>query len=82
MGIITIVLFAASLAAAQLAGTDMPRLNDFSGAWRLAGGLIQFDRGQNILLLVFAGMWLGAASHTFADMAGTFVKTGRTGRLL
>jgi hypothetical protein len=32
--------------------------------------------------LTFAGLWSGAASHTFADMAGTYIKTGRSGGFL
>ena len=28
---------------------------------------------------LFAGMWIGAASHTFTDLAGTYIKTGKRG---
>jgi uncharacterized metal-binding protein len=26
---------------------------------------------------MFAGLWIGAASHTLTDIAGSFIKTGR-----
>ncbi|MBL0239595.1 MAG: hypothetical protein IPQ00_03330 [Chloracidobacterium sp.] len=29
------------------------------------------------LLFAFLGLWLGAANHTLADIASTFIKTGR-----
>ena len=82
MGIVTVVLFAASYCSAVLLKTEMPRLDDLAGAWRAAGGLLRLHAGANVLMLIFAGMWTGAASHTFTDMAGTYIKTGRSGGFL
>jgi uncharacterized metal-binding protein len=82
MGIVTVVLFAASYLSAVIFGSDMPKPTDFAGAWRTAGGFIHMHAGGEMLLIVFAGLWAGAASHTFADMAGTYIKTGRSGGFL
>jgi hypothetical protein len=38
--------------------------------------------GANFLALTFVGLWLGAASHTFTDVAGSYVMTGRVTDLL
>ena len=82
MGVVTLVLFAASYCSAILFRTEMPQPADLAIAWRSAGSLLRLNTGDNFLLLVFAGMWSGAASHTFADMAGTYIKTGRSGGFL
>jgi hypothetical protein len=79
---VTVVLFAASYCSAVLVKTEMPRFADLSGAWRSAGGLLRFHAGADILVLVFLGLWTGAASHTFTDLAGTYIKTGRSGGFL
>jgi hypothetical protein len=36
--------------------------------------------GQSFAIVAFLGLWLGAAAHTFTDMAGTYIKTGRIQR--
>ncbi|MGI8811416.1 MAG: metal-binding protein [Pyrinomonadaceae bacterium] len=82
MGIATLSLLAASYCSARIFGTEMPRLDDLAGAWRLAGGYARLHAGGEIMILIFAGMWVGAASHTFADMAGSYIKTGRAGGFL
>jgi hypothetical protein len=33
--------------------------------------------GWNFGIAGFLGLWLGAASHTFADIAGSYIKTGK-----
>lgn len=82
MGVVTVVLFAASYCASALFGSETPQISDFAGAWRSVGGFLRLRAGANMLILVFAGMWAGAASHTFTDMAGTYIKTGRSGGFL
>ncbi|MEP7211888.1 MAG: metal-binding protein [Acidobacteriota bacterium] len=82
MGVVTIILFASSYCSAIFFRTEMPQPADLAEAWRAAGSLLRLHAGGYMLLLVFAGMWTGAASHTFADMAGTYIKTGRSGGFL
>jgi uncharacterized metal-binding protein len=52
-------------------------LLEFTKTWRQIGDFIRANAGEYIFLWVFAGLWLGAASHTLTDIAGTFIKTGR-----
>jgi uncharacterized metal-binding protein len=82
MGVATIVLFAASYFSAVLFNSDMPEVADLAGAWSDAGRLMRLHAGTDLMILTFAGLWGGAASHTFADMAGTYIKTGRSGGFL
>jgi hypothetical protein len=82
MGVATIVLFAASYFSAVLFNSEMPEVADLAGAWSDAGRLMRLHAGTDLMILTFAGLWGGAASHTFADMAGTYIKTGRSGGFL
>jgi uncharacterized metal-binding protein len=77
MGVITIAAFFVVSAAAAISGGDAPGIAAFTESWERIGEYMRSAIGTNILLAVFLGMWIGAASHTFADMAGTYVKTGR-----
>jgi len=82
LGIITLVAFLAAYAYAAYSDGDLPDLIEFSQFWSPAGDLIRRHFGADFLPLVFAGLWLGAASHTFTDMAGSFIKTGRISKFL
>lgn len=82
MGVVTLLLFAASFCSALLFGTEMPRVAEFANAWAALGRLFRIRVDAEVVLLVFLGLWTGAASHTFSDMAGTYIKTGRTGGYL
>ncbi len=42
-----------------------------------AGDAFRTNVGLSVGIAFFAGVWLGAASHTFTDMAGTYIKTGK-----
>lgn len=77
LGVLTLIAFIAALAWASISGTKALALSSLSDAWRGLGSLIHVNLGEHFLLLTFLGLWLGAASHTFTDMAGTFIKTGR-----
>jgi len=78
MGIVSAVLIAASYLSAIIFATPAPHMADLVGAWSGLGRLSTLYGAGDMLLLIFIGMWSGAASHTFADMAGTYIKTGRT----
>jgi uncharacterized metal-binding protein len=77
IGTLTLVAFAAVYAYAAYTGGDLPRLAEFTGVWLDLGEYVRRNIGEYFLPSVFIGLWVGAASHTLTDMAGTFVKTGR-----
>ena len=82
VGVLTVLMFAAAYAASGLMGRELPDAFAFVREWRSVGDFIRSEFGSEILPAVFAGMWIGAASHTLTDIAGTFIKTGRVGEFL
>lgn len=82
LGVITIAVFLSALAGAALMGSSLPDAFSFVREWKTVGSFIGSTFGREIIPAVFAGMWIGAASHTFTDMAGTYVKTGRVTEFL
>ena len=82
IGITTVLLFGLAYAASGLLGRELPDAFAFIREWRTVGEFIRSEFGSEVLPAVFAGMWVGAASHTLTDIAGTFVKTGRVGEFL
>jgi len=82
MGVVSLAAFSLTYAYAAISGGKVPGIADLIGVWQQIGALINRHLGDNFLLLVFAGLWLGAASHTFTDMAGSFVRTGRVADFL
>ncbi len=81
LGILTIAVSASVYIAASIFGVNLPDIFAFAREWATAGDLIRSVFGNQLLPAIFAGMWLGAASHTFTDLAGTYIKTGRIARL-
>lgn len=77
LGVLSLAAYAVMFFKVALTGGDVPQLSTFASAWQAAGEAVRSYLGASVLLGVFAGMWAGAASHTFTDMAGTYVKTGR-----
>jgi uncharacterized metal-binding protein len=82
MGIVTLGAFLTALIIEIFSGSRMSGLSDFATAWRELGQFGRDHLGENVFVIVFCGLWLGAASHTFADMAATFIKTGRVTEFL
>ena len=82
MGIVTLVVFLGAFAYAWLGGGGTGSLLNIAHVWQPVGEFTRRGLGENFLLLIFIGLWLGAASHTFTDMAGSFVKTGRVSDFL
>lgn len=77
MGVLTIFSFLASYIFAAYAGGTIPDLMEFAKTWRQIGEFVRANAGEYFFVWVFVGLWLGAASHTLTDIAGTFIKTGR-----
>jgi uncharacterized metal-binding protein len=82
LGVLSIAAFTALYLYAAYRGGKLPSVADITLVWQGAGEAIRLVLGEHFLLFVFLGLWLGAASHTFTDMAGSFVKTGRVGDFL
>lgn len=77
MGVLKIAVFLALVVSASTMGDEVSDVLVFTQSWQRIGDFMRGTFGANILPAIFLGMWIGAASHTFADMAGTYVKTGR-----
>lgn len=82
MGALTLLSFFVAYLFAIYDGGDLPNLFEFTKAWQGIGDYVRTNVGENAFPSVFAGLWLGAASHTLTDIAGTFVKTGRVSEFL
>lgn len=79
MTLIGVVLF---VMYAMFSGGELLQTVEIADAWRRIGSATRDHSGLLPLLLAFVGMWLGAASHTVTDIAGSYVKTGRVGEFL
>ena len=82
MGIATCVAFLLTYAYTAYTGGDLPGVWGFARPWTTLRGFSDRVLGQSGVLALFAGMWLGAASHTFIDLAGSYIKTGRVTEFL
>ena len=82
-GILTLVIFLAAYVYESYTGGRLPRPGDIATVWRPIGGFVNaYLGGSDFYLLGFIGVWIGAASHTFTDLAGSFIKTGRVAKFL
>ena len=77
MGILTCVAFLIAWAYTAYDGGKPPALWNFAQTWSTLREYSDAGLGKNGVVWLFVGMWTGAASHTFTDIAGTYVKTGR-----
>lgn len=82
MGVATLIAYLLVFVWDLVSDNGGPQLADFAKAWRTIGDFVRANLGDRFFLLSFIGLWLGAASHTFTDMAGSFVKTGRVAKFL
>ncbi len=74
LGFLLTFIFAAYL---QVGNGKETSLLAVAKTWGALGEAVRINVGEHAFLSVFAGLWLGAASHTLTDLAGTFIKTGR-----
>ncbi len=77
MGVLTLLSFLAVYLIAVYTDRDLPNLLEFTKTWQQIDEFVRTNIGENAFPSVFVGLWLGAASHTLTDMAGSFIKTGR-----
>ena len=77
MGVLTLLSFLFCYIFASYSGGALPNLLEFTKNWGLVGEFVRVNFGEYAFLSFFIGLWLGAASHTLTDMAGSFIKHGR-----
>lgn len=82
-GTVMLVAFCTACVWSVCTGGRLPGLNDIPTIWRPIGGFVNsYLGGSEFYVLSFIGVWVGAASHTFTDLAGSFIKTGRVAKFL
>ena len=70
-----LTLLAVYIYAHYVAGEAMPSPTELALAWRAAESkLAARGVGRGVLLATFAGLWWGAAIHTFADVAWSILR--------
>ena len=82
LGVTTSAVFLTAFVWAAISGSSVMEANTLTEAWRSVGNYTRTYLGESFLLFTFLGLWIGAASHTFTDMAGSFIKTGRREKFL
>ena len=82
IGVLTLLSFLAVYLFETCRGGTLPNLLEFAKTWRNIGEFVRGDLGAYAFPAVFVGLWLGAASHTLTDMAGSFIKHGRIVKFL
>jgi uncharacterized metal-binding protein len=82
-GVVTLVAFTVAYTYASFAGGRFPRPEDIPVVWRPIAEFVRSHLGgDRFYPLAFIGVWFGAASHTFTDLAGSFIKTGKVAKFL
>src|SRR5215204_4227188 len=79
MGVTTCVAFLLTYIYATYGGGRLPGIWDVTRLWSQLRNYSDVILGVYGAAALFAGMWIGAASHTFTDLAGTYIRTGKRG---
>ncbi len=82
IGVLTLLSFLVTFIATIYMGGEIPHLFEFTKNWQQIGEFGRNNFGEYFFYSIFVGLWVGAASHTITDMAGSFIKTGRLGEFL
>jgi uncharacterized metal-binding protein len=77
IGVLTLLSFGAAFLFALGSNGTLPNLLEFMKTWGIIGKYAHDNFGEHFFPAIFVGLWLGAASHTLTDMAGSFIKHGR-----
>ena len=77
MGALTLTAFVAAYAFEMVQGGSAPDFIELARSWGAIGDYVRENAGEHAFAAAFFGLWLGAASHTLTDMAGSFIKHGR-----
>ena len=83
-GALTLLSFVVTLVFAAFLGEGQTEtsLTEFVKTWSAIGEAVRLNVGEHTFTAAFVGLWLGAASHTLTDIAGTYIKTGRVSEFL
>ncbi len=77
VGVITLcALVVATVIAYSIYG-KFAGIDELVSAWKLGIDYFKEHLGEYVLIFIFLGLWLGAASHILSDKAFTYLKTGR-----
>ena len=82
IGALTLTAFLISYLVTAYQGEGAPDLLEMTKTWGAISEYVRVNAGEYAFPSLFVGLWLGAASHTFTDMAGSFIKTGRVTEFL
>ncbi|MEO8647983.1 MAG: metal-binding protein [Acidobacteriota bacterium] len=82
MGVVTLAAYVVVCAAEIISQGGFALEPGMIRGWVNLGRAANANLGEWGTITVFAGMWLGAASHTLTDISGTYIKTGRVTDLL
>lgn len=82
MGALTAAAICAAYLGSLVLDYEMPAIADFARSWQAIGDATRANLGMQFAPAVFLGMWMGAASHTMTDLAGSYIKTGRVTEFL
>jgi uncharacterized metal-binding protein len=82
MGVTTCLGFGLMYFYSAYLGGELPGLWKFTSVWASLRDNSDRLLGFYGIPALFIGMWSGAASHTFTDIAGSYVKTGRVGGVM
>ena len=77
-GVTTIFSFVLTFALSVYFGSKLPDFTEFIETWNGLARFVKSNLGDYAILYTFLGLWLGAASHTITDIAGSYIKTGRS----
>ena len=76
-GAVTLFAAIAFYLAAMIKNSEPPSVLQVQAVWENVGVWSRETIGNYSIFAVLIGLWLGAASHTLTDIAGTFLKTGK-----
>jgi uncharacterized metal-binding protein len=77
MGALTLIAFLILYVVNTWQGGAPPDFWEVAKSWGLIGEYVRVNIGEYAFPAAFVGLWIGAASHTLTDIAGSFLKTGR-----
>lgn len=77
LGMITVLAVAAVIIAGFAGYGASLEPAEFTSNWSAFGNYTRRAFGPYVFYTVFAGLWLGSASHSLSDWALSYIKTGR-----
>ncbi len=82
LGVVSLLVLAGKFIYTAFSGGELPQIEELQVIATLTGETIGSWFSGYFLLLIFVGLWFGAASHTVTDIVASYIKTGRGGKFL